>query len=201
MSKDSGDCQLLGERIGTGAMDRVVAAGEALVRPAGEADLAAVQRIYAGHVLEGTGTFEETPPDLTEIIARWQGVNARGLPYLVACHGGSVKGFAYAAPFRPRSAYRFTVEDSIYVDPGAVGSGLGGMLLETLIDRCCALGMRQMIAVIGDSANARSIRLHGRYGFKRAGVLVDAGFKFNRWLDAVFMQRRLNDGSETSPRS
>ncbi len=168
------------------------------MRPAAEADLAAVERIYAAHVLGGTGTFEEQPPALAEIVARWQGVTARGLPYLVACDDDRVKGFAYAGPFRPRSAYRFTVEDSIYVDPGAVGFGLGGLLLETLIARCRGLGMRQMIAVIGDSANTPSIRLHGRYGFRHAGVLVDAGFKFGRWVDAVFMQRSL-DERRTAP--
>lgn len=163
----------------------------ATIRPAAEADLAAVQRIYAGYVLGGTGTFEEAPPPLGEIVERRQAVMALGLPYLVACRDGEVKGFAYAGRFRPRSGYRFTVEDSIYVSPEAVGCGLGGLLLASLIGRCRDLGMRQMIAVIGDSANTRSIRLHQRHGFVRAGTLVDAGYKFGRWLDAVFMQRTL----------
>ncbi len=165
-----------------------------LVRPAVAADLAVVQAVYAAHVLGGSGTFEEVPPDLTEIAARWRAVIDRGLPYLVATIDDEVQGFAYTGPFRPRSAYRFTVEDSIYVDPNAVGRGLGGMLLGSLIEHCTGLGIRQMVAVIGDSANTRSIRLHGRHGFRRAGVLVDAGYKFGRWLDAVFMQRTLGEG-------
>lgn len=166
-----------------------------LVRPAFAADLAVVQAIYAAHVLGGSGTFEEVPPELDEIMARWHAITGRGLPYLVATIDGTVRGFAYAGPFRPRSAYRFTVEDSIYVDPVEVGRGLGGQLLGSLIERCTDLGIRQMVAVIGDSANTRSIRLHGRHGFRRAGVLVDAGYKFGRWLDAVFMQRTLGDGA------
>jgi phosphinothricin acetyltransferase len=167
----------------------------ATVRAAGLADLAAVQAIYAAHVEGGTGTFEEVPPALDEIEARWRAIAERGLPYLVAEEGGEVRGFAYAGPFRPRSAYRFTVEDSIYVAPDALGGGLGSALLGRLIVACERRGMRQMIAVIGDSANTRSIRLHRRQGFVRAGTLVDAGYKFGRWLDAVFMQRTLGGGS------
>jgi phosphinothricin acetyltransferase len=166
-------------------------AEEAAVRPATQGDLAAVQAIYAAHVLGGTGSFEEVPPGLGEIEARWRGITAGGLPYLVAAEGERLLGFAYAGPFRPRSAYRFTVEDSIYVAPDALSSGVGSLLLGTLIDACEERGMRQMIAVIGDSANTRSIRLHQRHGFIRAGTLVDAGYKFGRWLDAVFMQRAL----------
>jgi phosphinothricin acetyltransferase len=169
-------------------------ADEATVRPASEADLAAVQRIYAAHVLGGTGSFEEVPPGLAEIEARWRGITGGGLPYLVATEGERLLGFAYAGPFRPRSAYRFTVEDSIYVAPEALGGGVGSLLLGALIDACEERGMRQMIAVIGDSANTRSIRLHQRHGFIRAGTLVDAGYKFGRWLDAVFMQRTLAGG-------
>ncbi len=169
-------------------------AGVLLVRPAAEADLPAVQAIYAAHVLGGTGSFEEAPPGLDEIEARWRAIAERGLPYLVAGEDGRVQGFAYAGPFRPRSAYRFTVEDSIYVAPDALSRGLGSLLLGRLIAACEERGMRQMIAVIGDSANTRSIRLHQRHGFVRAGTLVDAGYKFGRWLDAVFMQRTLNAG-------
>lgn len=165
---------------------------DASVRPADEADLVAVQAIYAAHVLHGTGSFEEVPPGLEEIKARWLGIVGRGLPYLVAADADRVLGFAYAGPFRPRSAYRFTVEDSIYVAPDALGSGLGSRLLGGLIDACEERGMRQMVAVVGDSANTRSIRLHQRHGFIRAGTLVDAGYKFGRWLDAVFMQRTLS---------
>lgn len=174
------------------AFDRPAAGMDAVsVRAANEADLAAVQAIYAAHVLNGTGSFEEVPPGLDEIEARWHAITARGLPYLVAEESGQVRGFAYAGPFRPRSAYRFTVEDSIYVAPEALGGGLGSRLLGALIDASAQRGMRQMIAVIGDSANTRSIRLHQRHGFVRAGTLVDAGYKFGRWLDAVFMQRTL----------
>ena len=162
-----------------------------VVRPAGEADLPAIQSIYAAHVLGGTGSFEEVPPGIDEIRARWRTVVDRGLPYLVAGEAGRVQGFAYAGLFRPRSAYRFTVEDSIYVAPEALGAGVGSLLLGALIGACEERGMRQMIAVIGDSANTRSIRLHQRHGFVRAGTLVDAGYKFGRWLDAVFMQRTL----------
>lgn len=175
--------------------EQVVAApalpAAALVRPAGESDLAAVRTIYESHVLTGTGTFEEHPPTIGEIAARWRGITADGLPYLVASVGNDVLGFAYAGWFRPRSAYRFTVENSIYVAPQTIGAGLGGMLLDALIDRCRSADMRQMIAVIGDSANSRSIRLHRRYGFCHAGTLVHVGFKFGRWLDAIFMQRTL----------
>jgi L-amino acid N-acyltransferase YncA len=161
------------------------------IRAARGVDLPAVQAIYAAHVLAGTGTFEEVPPGLGEIEARWRRIVERDLPYLVAGDGERVHGFAYAGPFRPRSAYRFTVEDSIYVAPDALGGGLGSALLASLIAACEELGMRQMIAVIGDSANTRSIRLHRRHSFVRAGTLVDAGYKFGRWLDAVFMQRTL----------
>jgi phosphinothricin acetyltransferase len=169
-------------------------AGAFPVRPAMAADLPAVQAIYAAHVLGGTGSFEEVPPALGEIEVRWRAIVERGLPYLVAGEPGTVHGFAYAGPFRPRSAYRFTVEDSIYVSPDALGAGLGSLLLGRLVEACEESGMRQMIAVIGDSANTRSIRLHQRHGFVRAGTLVDAGYKFGRWLDAVFMQRTLNAG-------
>jgi phosphinothricin acetyltransferase len=170
----------------------LMGADEATVRPATAADLAAVQAIYAAHVLNGTGSFEEVPPGLAEIEARWRRITGGGLPYLVAAEGERLLGFAYAGPFRPRSAYRFTVEDSIYVAPNALGGGVGSLLLGALIDACEERGMRQMIAVIGDSANTRSIRLHQRHGFIRAGTLVDAGYKFGRWLDAVFMQRTLS---------
>lgn len=173
----------------------LMGADQATVRPATAADLAAVQAIYAAHVLDGTGSFEEVPPGVAEIEARWRAITAGGLPYLVAVDREErLLGFAYAGPFRPRSAYRFTVEDSIYVAPEALGGGVGSLLLGALIGACEERGMRQMIAVIGDSANTRSIRLHQRHGFIRAGTLVDAGYKFGRWLDAVFMQRTLNAG-------
>lgn len=183
----------------SGAATAVRGPASAVVRPADTADLAAIQAIYAHHVGTGTGTFEEAAPDEVDMAARRDAILARGLPYLVADSGDAVVGFAYAAQFRPRSAYRFTVEDSIYVHPDAVGSCVGRALLGQLIARCEALGYRQMVAVIGDSANHRSIRLHQRAGFVEAGRLLSAGFKFGRWLDVVFMQRGL-DGADPERR-
>jgi phosphinothricin acetyltransferase len=162
-----------------------------LIRPAEEADLAEVQAIYAHHVLNGTASFEEEPPDVAEMAARRRLLVARGLPYLVAERRGTVLGFAYAGPFRPRSAYRYTLEDSIYVHPEATGQGVGRLLLGDLIARVCARGYRQMIAVIGDAANTSSIALHARFGFVEAGRLRSAGYKFDRWLDVIFMQKAL----------
>lgn len=186
---------------GRAALERpAMAVDAAVIRPARPADLAAVQAIYAAHVLNGTGSFEEVPPGAGEFEARWRAVVGRGLPYLVAAEDGVVRGFAYAGLFRPRSAYRFTVEDSIYVAPDALGGGLGSALLGRLIAACEERGMRQMIAVIGDSGNTRSIRLHSRHGFVRAGTLVDAGYKFGRWLDVVFMQRTLGPASSDDRR-
>lgn len=170
-----------------------------VVRACGDADVPAVQAIYAYHVLNSTGTFEEVPPTLPEMEERRRGILERGLPFLVGGRHGRIDGFAYASIFRPRSAYRYTVEDSVYVDPDCVGNGLGRLLLDTLIAQCRKLGYRQMIAVIGDSANHRSLRLHEAAGFARAGVLVAAGFKFDRWLDAVFMQRTLSEDADLPP--
>lgn len=162
-----------------------------LVRPAEAADIARIQAIYAHHVLTGTASFEEVPPDIAEMGARRHLLVECRLPYLVAERGGTVLGFAYAAPFRPRSAYRYTLEDSIYVHPEATGQGVGRLLLDDLITRVGALGYRQMIAVIGDAANTSSIALHAGFGFVEAGRLQSAGYKFGRWLDVVFMQKAL----------
>ena len=162
-------------------------------------DIAAVQEIYASHVLHGTGSFEERAPDREEMAQRRQAILARRLPYIVAGSDERILGFAYAAPFRPRPAYRFTIEDSIYIHPDAVGQGFGRLLLGDLIGRCEALGYRQMVAVIGDSRNVRSIRLHEALGFGRAGTFTSVGFKFGRWLDAVFMQRALGESDSTLP--
>ncbi len=169
------------------------------LREATASDIAAIQAIYAYHVENGTGTFEEVAPDQAEVNRRWEAIVAGRLPYLVSELDGQVQGFAYASHFRPRSAYRFTVEDSIYVHPDAVGRGVGRLLLGELIERCTALGLRQMVAVIGDSANVRSVQVHAAHDFQRTGVLTAAGFKFGRWLDAVFMQRTLGAGNETLP--
>ena len=163
-----------------------------IVRAAVTNDLPAIQAIYAHHVLNGTGTFEEVAPDLVEMAARFAAVAQHKLPWLVAEMEGRVLGYAYATPFRPRSAYRFTVEDSVYVAPDAHRVGVGRRLLSELIAICEAVGNRRMLAVIGDSENQGSIHLHARSGFTHQGVLTGVGFKFGRWLDIVLMERRLN---------
>ncbi len=162
-----------------------------VIRPAVASDMDVITLIYAYHVRHGTGSFETEPPDRTEMARRWSEVAARGLPWLVAEDDGVIGGYAYAAPYRSRPAYRHTVEDSVYVRVDRLGTGLGKLLLPALITATQACGMRQMIAVIGDSANQSSISLHRRFGFHDAGLLRDVGFKFGRWLDTVFMQRSL----------
>jgi L-amino acid N-acyltransferase YncA len=162
-----------------------------IIRAAAASDLDAIAHIYAHHVRHGTATFEIEPPDSNEIGRRWTDVTAKGLPWLVADNGGEVVGYAYAGPYRPRLAYRHTVEDSIYIRADRLGAGVGRVLMPALLDATQACGMRQMIAVIGDSSNQASIHLHRRFGFKDAGLLKDVGFKFGRWLDTVFMQRSL----------
>jgi phosphinothricin acetyltransferase len=169
------------------------------VRPAILSDLPAIQPIYAHHVLHGLASFEEEPPSVEELERRFRDVTGRGLPYLVAEADGIVAGYGYCAPYRPRSAYRYALEDSIYVRPDMTGRGIGRRLLEGLIQRCEGLGYRQMIAVIGDSANAGSIGVHAACGFLRVGTLRSAGFKFGRWVDSVFMQRPLGPGDSTRP--
>lgn len=177
-------------------------AGAVTTRPAIAADIAAIQAIYAHHVLHGIASFEEQPPDPAEVHRRLEEVQARGLPYLVAAArraDGAILGFAYAAPYRNRPAYRYALEDSVYVLPGMAGQGIGSALLEDLIRRCEGLGYRQMVAVIGDSANHGSIRLHARHGFRECGLLASVGFKHGRWVDSVFMQRPLGPGDTTPP--
>ena len=170
------------------------------IRPASDDDLPAMQAIYAHHVLHGLGTFEEGPPTVEELGERLAAVQARGLPWLVAEAEGRVFGYAYAGPFRPRAAYRFTVEDSVYVSPDAMGRGLGRSLLTAVIAACETKGLRQMVAVIGDSGNAGSIALHRACGFELKAVLPALGWKFGRWVDVVWMQRSLN-GGDASPAS
>jgi phosphinothricin acetyltransferase len=171
------------------------------IRPAADADFDAIQRIYAHHVLHGLASFEETPPDAAELMRRWRAIADAGLPYLCATEdaGGALVGYAYAGPYRPRSAYRFTVEDSVYVAPGQAGRGIGRALLRQLIEICINLGKRQMIAVIGDSGNAASIALHRACGFELTGTFLAIGFKHGRWVDSVLMQRALGPGSTTKP--
>jgi phosphinothricin acetyltransferase len=163
------------------------------------ADLPAIQAIYAHHVRHGLGTFEETPPDLAEIAARRDAVLSKDLPWLVAEAAGKILGYAYAGPFRPRSAYRFALEDSIYVAPDAAGKGVGKTLLAELLRRCEAWGARQMVAVIGDSGNAGSIGVHRALGFAHMGKIAGVGFKHGRWVDVVIMQKRLGDGVDSLP--
>ena len=161
--------------------------------------MARCAEIYAHHVLHGTASFEVDPPDVAEMTRRRAAVLDIGLPHLVAERAGRVVGYAYAGNWRPRLAYRFSVEDSIYIDKDAVGQGVGKALLPVLIDRCTALGKRQMVAVIGDSAQLPSIRLHAACGFEMVGTLKNIGFKFGRWLDSVLMQRPLGDGAQQPP--
>jgi L-amino acid N-acyltransferase YncA len=170
-----------------------------LVRPAAPQDLAAIHAIYAHHVLHGLASFEEEPPPLEEMRRRFEEVTGGGLPYLVAADKGEVLGYGYCALYRTRSAYRYTLEDSIYVKEGRHGRGIGKALLADLIGRCTALDYRQIIAVIGDSANAASIGLHASLGFVRAGNLRSTGFKFGRWVDSVLMQLPLGEGDGTKP--
>ena len=170
-----------------------------LVRDAAEADLPAIREIYAHHVLHGTTTFEVEPPDANEMRRRFRAVKEKGLPWLAAEVDGAVCGYAYAAPYHQRPAYRHAVENSVYVDSNALRQGLGAALLDELIDSCARQGLRQMVAVIGDSANAASIKLHERAGFRLAGKLQSVGFKHGRWLDCVLMQRALGEGEESSP--
>lgn len=168
------------------------------IRPSTDADLPAIQAIYARAVLEGTGTFETEVPGVDEMGRRRAEVLSRNLPWLVAERGGEVLGYAYANYFRPRLAYRFCVEDSIYLSPAAQGQGVGRLLLAELMARCEAAGARQMLAVIGDAANAGSVGVHKALGFEHTGVLKSAGWKFGRWLDVVLMQRTLGLGDSAA---
>jgi L-amino acid N-acyltransferase YncA len=161
------------------------------VRAAAEPDMAAVRNIYAHYVLHSLATFEETPPALEEMLARRRASVELGLPYLIAEAGGVTVGFAYAAAYRPRPAYRFTIEDSVYVADGRRGCRIGSALLGELIAACERGPWRQMLAVVGDSANAGSIALHRRFGFELMGTLRSVGFKFGRWVDTPMLQRAL----------
>ncbi|MEN5032835.1 N-acetyltransferase family protein [Pseudomonas sp. Ps21-P2] len=174
-------------------------ADEPILRDARESDMPAVQAIYAHHVIHGTASFELEPPTLGQMLQRRADICAYGLPYLVAERDGEVVGYAYATPYRPRPAYRFTVEDSVYVREGMAGFGIGHALLAAVIQHCTASGRRQMVAIIGNSENSASIRLHTRLGFRQVGVFESVGFKHGRWLDTVIMQRELGEGASTTP--
>jgi len=170
-----------------------------LVRPAAAQDLPAIHSIYAHHVLHGLASFEEEAPPLEEMRRRYEEVTAHGLPYLAAEENGEILGYGYCTLYRTRSAYRYTLEDSIYVKQGSQRKGVGKAVLSELIARCTALKYRQIIAVIGDSANTASIAVHASLGFVRAGNLRSTGYKFGRWVDSVLMQLPLGTGDGTKP--
>ena len=170
-----------------------------IIRPATIADAAALAAIYGHHALQGFGTFEETAPSPEDMAGRLAAINDLGLPYLIAEIDDEVAGFAYAGPFRTRTAYRYTVEDSVYIAPGRQGQGVGKALLTAVIAVCEPLGLRQMVAMIGDTENAGSIGLHRACGFVHTGVLTAVGYKAGRWVDVVVMRRALNGGETTPP--
>ena len=170
-----------------------------LIRPGTDADLPAITAIYGHHVLHGTGTFETTPPTESEMAGRRADVLAKGLPWLVLEDAGQVVGYAYCQWFKPRPAYRYSAEDSIYLDPDAAGQRIGNKLLSELVRHAHAAGVRKLIAVIGDSGNVRSIGVHRAVGFRHVGTIEACGWKFGRWLDIVLMEKSIGEGSRTPP--
>lgn len=170
-----------------------------LIRPRTDADMAKITAIYTHHVLHGTSSWELTPPDETEMIRRAHAIEDAGYPYLVAERDGAVAGYAYAGAYRPRPAYRNTVELSIYIDDTRRRAGIGGALMTALIDTCTDMGFRQMIAIIGDSQNRQSIDFHEKMGFVHVGKVHEIGYKFGRWMDQIIMQRPLGAGASTPP--
>lgn len=170
-----------------------------LIRAAVEADIAEIQAIYAHHVLHGTGTFEEIPPSVEEMVARWRLVTSRDCAWIVSADATGVAGYGYYQQIRDRSAYRFSAEDSIYVREDVRGQGVGKALVVALVQAATEAGYRQMIAVIGDSENIGSIGVHTSLGFRKVGVLHATGLKFGRWLDTVYMQRALGAGDADVP--
>jgi L-amino acid N-acyltransferase YncA len=171
-----------------------------ILRPTEAGDLPAITQIYAEAVRHGTASYELEPPDAAEMARRWRDLAAKDYPHIVAVGGGAVLGYAYAGPYRPRPAYRYSVEDSIYVAPAAHGRGIGRALLAELIRTCEARGFRQMIAVIGGGTeHPASVGLHAALGFRHIGIIEGSGFKHGRWLDTVLMQRALGPGKATLP--
>jgi len=170
-----------------------------MIRPATGSDLPRITAIYGDAVRHGTASFETEPPDHAEMSRRFESLASGGFPYVVAEASGTVAGYAYAAPYRPRHAYRFTVESSVYVDPAFAGRGLGRALMEDVIARAEGAGFRQMLAVIGDEANTASRALHARLGFREVGTFRAVGYKHGRWLGTVLMQRALGPGDATEP--
>jgi len=172
---------------------------DVIVRSVEDRDMGAVTSIYAHHVLHGKASFEEIAPAEEDMVKRKKTLCEGGYPYLVAERQGRIIGYTYAGPYRARPAYRNSVENSVYVSPDCAGGGVGAALLTALIAACTDTGYRQMIAIIGDSANEASIRLHARCGFRHVGTIENVGFKHGVWLDSVIMQRALGDGAETRP--
>lgn len=170
-----------------------------LIRPSRSEDISTITAIYAHHVLHGTGTFETEPPDVNDMAARRADVLSKGLPYLVAEEDGKIAGFAYGNWFKPRSAYRYSVEDSIYLAPGLQRKGLGRALLAELLAQCETAGIRKVMAIVGDTANAGSVGVHLAVGFKQVGVIEACGWKFGAWRDIVIMQKTLGSGSTVPP--
>ena len=174
-------------------------AAEPKIRPSEERDIGAITAIYAHHVRHGVASFEEVPPDAAEIARRRAEIVAQGLPFLVAERGGRVLGYCYAGLYRTRIGYRYTLEDSIYIDAAETGRGIGRALLQEVLEASTRLGYRQMVAVIGGSDTWPSIRLHAALGFNRVGLLPAVGFKFGGWIDTVLMQRALGAGAAALP--
>jgi phosphinothricin acetyltransferase len=170
-----------------------------LVRDAVATDFPTIAAVYAHHVQTGLGSFEEVPPSTDELRRRFQGIRARGLPWRVAELDGRLVGYCYASPFHARSAYRFTIQDSVYIAEDCIGRGVGAALLQQVIDACTAQGYRQMIAVVGDSGNEASLRLHARLGFRSIGQALRVGVKFGRWVDIVYLQRPLGEQTTRPP--
>ena len=169
------------------------------IRPSTDQDVPAITAIYGHHVLHGTGTFETVPPSEADMAGRRADVLAKGFPHLVAENAGQVLGFAYCQWFKPRPAYRFSAEDSIYLHPDAAGQRLGNKLLSELAKQAETAGIRKLIAVIGDSGNVRSIGVHRALGFRHVGTIEACGWKFDRWLDIVLMEKSLGEGARTAP--
>src|SRR2546423_2300007 len=186
-------------RCGSSDLRGSMSVADYTIRPSRDEDVPAITAIYCHHVLNGVASFEEVPPEQDEIARRRGEIVGRGLPYLVAERAGRVVGYCYAGLFRPRVAYRFTVEDSVYVEADEIGRGLGRALLEQVIARCGELGYRQMIAVIGGRETLGSIRLHERLGFAHMGVLSAVGFKFRRWIHIITMQPEVGPGPGAPP--
>ena len=168
-----------------------------MIRPSRDEDIAAITAIYAHHVLNGTGTFEIDPPSVADMTSRRADVLSKGLPYIVAEEAGQVIGYAYCTWFKPRPAYRFSAEDSIYLAPGVHGKGIGRALLAELAAQAERVGIRKLIAVIGDSSNAGSVGVHRSLGFEHVGILKSCGWKFDQWLDVVLMEKALGPGDST----